>query len=74
MSVPVEVLTQQVLRLPSSERVKLLDQVISSLESDRARDAKWLAVAAERDAEADADRSLLVPGPEALARIRSSVA
>ncbi len=74
MSVPVEVLAQQVLQLNSSDRAKLLSQVITSLDSDRARDAKWNALAAQRDKEADANPSLLVPGPEALSRIRAAVA
>jgi hypothetical protein len=74
MSSPIEVLAQQVLQLPSAERAKLLNQVISSLDSDKLRDAKWAAVAARRDAEADADPSLLVSGPEALARVRAAVA
>ena len=74
MSVPVEVLAQQVLRLSSSDRADLLNRVISSLDSDKARDAKWNAVAAQRDAQAEADPSLLVSGPEALARIRAAVA
>ena len=74
MSVPVEVLAQQVLMLSSSDRAKLLSQVITSLDSDKARDAKWIALAAQRDSQADADPSLLVSGPEALARIRAAVA
>ena len=74
MSVPVEVLAQQVLQLNSSDRAKLLGQVITSLDSDKARDAKWNALAAERDAHAEADPLLLVSGPEALARIRAAVA
>ena len=74
MSVPVEILAQQVLQLPSSDRANLLNQIISSLDSDKARDAKWNAVAAQRDSQADADASLLVSGPEALARIRAAVA
>jgi hypothetical protein len=74
MSVPVEVLAQQVLQLPPSDRARLLNHVIASLESDKERDAKWDAVAAARDAEADADPSLLVAGPQAIARIRASVA
>lgn len=73
MSVPVELLTQQVLQLPPSERARLLDQVIGSLDADRERDARWKALAAQRDAEADADPSVLVSGPEALARIRASL-
>ena len=74
MSVPVEVLAQQVLMLSSSDRAKLLSQVITSLDSDKARDAKWIALAAQRDSQAAADPSLLVSGPEALARIRAAVA
>jgi hypothetical protein len=73
MSLPIEVLAQQVLQLPVSERARLLDQVISSLDADRNRDARWNHLAAARDAEADRDPSVLVPGPEALARIRASL-
>ena len=74
MSVPVKVLAQQVLQLSYSDRAYLSNQVICSLDSDKARDAKWNAVAAHRDAQAEADPSLLVSGPEALARIRAAVA
>lgn len=73
MPLPVDVLAQQVLQLPTAERARLLDQVISSLDADRERDARWNALAAQRDAEADADPSVLVSGPEALARIRASL-
>jgi len=73
MSVPVELLAQQVLQLPPSERARLLDQVIGSLDADRERDARWNKLAAQRDAEADTDPSVLVSGPEALARIRASL-
>jgi hypothetical protein len=73
MSVPVELLTQQVLQLPPTERARLLNQVIGSLDADRERDARWAQLAAERDAEADADPAVLVSGPDALARIRASL-
>jgi hypothetical protein len=73
MSVPVEVLAQQVLQLPVADRVRLLDHVIGSLEVDRERDARWLALAAQRDADADADPATLVAGPEAVARIRAAL-
>ena len=73
MSVPVELLAQQVLQLPTTERARLLDQVIGSLDADRERNARWNQLAAQRDSEADADPSLLVSGPDALARIRTSL-
>ena len=74
MLLPVEVLTREVLRLPTVERVKLLEQVIDSLDVDSERDAKWNALAAQRDTQADADPSILVSGPEALARLRAEIA
>ena len=73
MSVTVEVLAQQVLQLPPADRARLLDQVINSLDADRERDARWNALAEERNLEADADLSLVVSGPEAVARIRASL-
>ena len=73
MPVPVELLAQQVLQQSTSDRARLLDQVINSLDADRERDARWNDLAARRDAEAEADPSVLVPGPEAIARIRASL-
>jgi hypothetical protein len=73
MSVTVEVLAQQVLQLPPADRARLLDQVINSLDADRERDARWNALAEKRNLEADADLSLVVSGPEAVARIRASL-
>lgn len=74
MTVPIELLAQQVLQLSASDRARLLDQVIRSLDADRERDTRWNALAAQRDAEADADASVLVQGPEAMARVRASLA
>jgi hypothetical protein len=73
MPVPVELLAQQVLQLSAADRARLLDQVISSLDADHERDARWNELAAKRDAEADADSSTLVSGPDAIARIRASL-
>ena len=73
MPTPIELLAQQVLQLPARDRARLLDQVIGSLDADRERDARWNALAAERDAEANASPSTLVSGPEAVARIRAGL-
>lgn len=74
MSLPVEVLAREVLELPTTERARLLAQVIESLDADKERDKRWNAVAAQRDAEADADPGVLVPASEALARLRADIA
>lgn len=73
MSLPLDVLAQQVLQLPAADRARLLDRVISSLDADRERDARWNALAAQRDAEADTDPAAMVPGPDAVAAIRASI-
>lgn len=73
-AVPVEVLAQQVLQLPTADRARLLSQVIDSLDADRERDARWAELAARRDAQADTDPSVLVSGPEAVARVRARLA
>ncbi len=73
MTVPIDVLANQVLRLSPADRERLLDQVIDSLDADRARDTKWNDIAARREAEAIADPTLWVSGSEAVARIRSSL-
>ena len=74
MGLPTDVLANQVLQLPAVERAKLLNQVIDSLEVDAQRDARWNAVAAQRDAEADSDPSVLVSAGDALARLRAAAA
>jgi len=70
MGTPLEALEAQVLKLPTSDRVRLLDRVVASLDADAARDARWDAVAAQRDAEAERDPSLLLPLDDVLARLR----
>jgi len=73
MSLPVEVLAKQVLDLAPPDRARLLDEVIRSLDADREREARWNELAAMRDEEADADPSVLVSGPDALARVRAQI-
>jgi hypothetical protein len=74
MGMPFDLLAQEVLRLPTNERAALLDRVIASLDSDSQRDAEWDRLAAERDAEAEADPALLEDGHAVLARLRAELA
>lgn len=50
-----------------------MDEVIRSLDADREREARWNGLAALRDEEADADPSVLISGPDALARVRTQI-
>jgi len=73
MSRPLEVLAEEVLRLPMEARSKLLDRVVASLDADRKRDAAWDALAARRDAEIESGQDTVVPGPEVLLRLRAEL-
>jgi len=70
MGTPLEALESKVLKLATSDRVRLLDRVVASLDADAARDARWNAVAARREAEAERDPSLLLSLDDVLARLR----
>ncbi len=73
MTLPVEALELELLRLPTSERARLLDRVIASLDADKARDKAWDELAAKRDAEIERGESSPVSGPEVLARLRAEL-
>jgi len=73
MSRPIEALAEEVLQLPSDARSRLLDRVVASLDTDRARDAAWDALAARRDAEIESGDSVPISGPEAVARLRAEL-
>ena len=74
MTLPVEALELEILRLPTSERARLLDRVIASLDADKARDKAWDELAAQRDAEIERGESSPVSGSEVLARLRAELA
>ena len=73
MSVPIEELETELLRLPSADRARLLDRVIASLDEDARRDRAWDRLAATRDAEIERGESVPVPVAEVLARLRAEL-
>jgi hypothetical protein len=73
MSLPIEKLELEVLRLPAEERARLLDRIVASLDANKARDLAWDRVAAERDAELEDGTAISVSGPEAVARLRADL-
>jgi len=73
VSIPIEVLEAEVLRLPRVERARLLDRVVASLDVDKARYEAWERLAAERDAKLESGVSSPVSGPEAIARLRAEL-
>ena len=73
MTLPLEALQSEVLRLPAADRRRLLDRVIASLDEDAARHAAWDQLAAQREAAAAADPSLYSTLNEALAQVRTEL-
>jgi hypothetical protein len=73
VSIPVEILAEEVLRLPAGERARLLDRVVASLDIDKARDDAWDALAARRDAEIESAKIKPVSGPELIDRLRDEL-
>ena len=70
---PIEALAEEVLQLAPEVRARLLDRIVASLDTDRARDRAWDALAASRDAELDSGQVQSVPLAEALARLRAEL-
>lgn len=73
MTVPLEALASEVLRLPTAERRRLLDRVVASLDADAERDAAWDAVARAREDAARQDPSLLLPLDDVLSALREEL-
>jgi Putative addiction module component len=73
MAFPLEALESEVLKLPKADRVRLLDRVVASLDSDARRDAAWDTVAAERDAQTELDPTSLVALDDVLVKLRAEL-
>ena len=73
MSASLPELEAQVLNLGPTERAHLLDRLIDSFEPEgKIRDA-WMAEARRRHEEVKSGKVALVPGPDAVARIRARI-
>ena len=74
MSVPVEDLAAQALSLPPEDRAKLVERLIASFEPKSPAQAAWLKVANTRREDVRSGKVAMVPGDDALARIRARLA
>jgi Putative addiction module component len=74
MSNTLEALEAEVLRLEPAERARLLERLIESFEPDDLIQNMWLAEARRREDDVLAGRTSMVPGHEAIARVRARIA
>jgi putative addiction module component (TIGR02574 family) len=74
MASPVHDLQAEVLGLPPEDRARLLELLIASFEPRSKAEQAWLELAERRRDEVRAGKTEMVPGDEALARIRNRLA
>lgn len=71
MTTPIHELEAQVLSLEAPARARLLERLLESFEPDTKAEKAWIAEALRREADVKAGRSKMVPGAEALERVRA---
>ncbi len=71
MTLPVEDLEAEALSLPPEDRARLLERLIASFEPKSPAQAAWIQVAQRRRDDVRAGRAAMLPGDEALARVRA---
>ena len=69
----IEALEAEVLNLPSTDRSRLLDKLIASLDSDRAVEEAWMQEAKRRDDEIDSGAVEAVPIDVVLVKLRAEL-
>ena len=74
MPIPLHELEAEVLALAAEDRARLLERLIESFEPDTDVERVWIAEALRREADVNANRSKMVPGEEALKRVRERIA
>ena len=74
MITPVEDLAAQALLLPPEDRARLVERLIVSFEPRSVAQAAWLDLARNRREEVISGKVVMVPGDEALARVRARLA
>ena len=74
MSTPVHDLEAEILGLPPEDRARLLERLIASFEPKSKAQQAWMDLALRRQADVRAGKVAMVPGDEALARVRARLA
>ena len=71
MSLTIEAIVAEALGLSADDRARLIEKLISSLEVDPEIEEAWAAEVERRHAEIESGTISLIPGPEALAKLKS---
>ena len=71
MSSTVEALEAEALQLSATERARLIERSIASLDIDPEVEDAWAAEVGRRNAEIESGAVSLIPGPEAVAKLKA---
>ena len=71
MTITLELLEAEALKLAPSDRSRLLERLMESLDEDHEIEAAWDAVAEDREARVGADSAATVPMEQAFARLEA---
>ena len=71
MSITIETLEAEVLKLAPSERSRLLERLILSLDADAEVEDSWAREADRREAELDSGAVTAIPGDQMMDRLRA---
>lgn len=74
MTAPAHDLEAEVLGLPPEERARLLELLLASFEPRSKSQQAWLELAARRREDVRQGKVAMLPGDEALARVRARIA
>ena len=73
MSTPVHELEAEVLSLAAPDRARILERLIESFDHESKVAAAWLDEALSREEEVLAGKVAMIPGREAVARVRAQL-
>lgn len=73
MTIPVHDLEAEVLSLPAEDRARLLERLIASFEPQSSAQRAWMDLACQRQTDVKGGKAAMVPGDEALARVRARI-
>ena len=73
MAPSIEIIEAEALRLSATERARLIERLIASLDGDPEVEEAWAAEVERRNGEIESGKVSLVSGPEAVAKLKASL-
>ena len=71
MASSIEIIETEALRLSATERARLIERLIASLDVDPGVEEAWAAEVERRNSEVESGKVSLVSGPEAIAKLKA---